>query len=417
MAKLNVLFLFVLIAVHSLTSLEIGKIDSEKIADLLGSSKTDTTESGYHRVKNFEDSTKFDTLQQTDFFEASDYDEYTSLNISAKGLNKLEPKYFEDASNVKVLIASNNNLTGIGQNLFIDAPLVEWVDFSNNSIERIESAAFKGAKHIKILNLSRNKIGKLSGLPLDRLVILDLSRNQLTTLNEYVLENLINLRYLNLSGNFIRELPPATFSHQKKLISLDLAKNNLITFDFTVFASHEIHSFDDFQTDFSLLNGPYSTDDLHSIDLSKNQLVELKNFRDENFAQLDVLNINDNRFNCSYLQRFVDSIRWAIDLRANENWHTVATGNSVYGIHCISTTEMRSSRFVSIDNMLTIKLLLAFVCIFAIAILLMILFLGRKQLFTCGKRNSNGKNGKKMFSESNQNVTDESASNEPSTAD
>lgn len=378
MAKLNVLKLFVFVGgVNSIVSAQIPKIDDKKIHEILGLNGSVAVKSD-----NPGDRIVYDEFE--------DFHPPFIANISARGLYKLSAYSLVNTDshlNYRILDASNNHFAELDPSPFGVSSTFELVNFSNNSIQSIDPMAFKALKQMKVLNLSRNKIDAVTfgGFPYDSLLKLDLSSNKLTTLNQNTFENFTNLKHLNLSGNSIRNLERATFLHQKNLITLDLSKNDLIIFDFNALASARV--------------------DLNFLDLSKNRLVELKNFRSENMAQLEVLNINDNRFNCSYLQHFLDSIRWGIDLRVHENWHTIDEDNSIHGIHCTAIIAVANSS--GFAKFLTIELLLIFLCFCSISVLLIILFLGRKQLFTCG----NDSNEMKEFSEPTEYTLDENSPN------
>lgn len=324
-------------------------------------------------------------------------------------------------SELLTLHVSNKRLTEIEPKFFINGPKMGFVDFSNNSIQRIDPSAFEGLINLKTLNLSYNQIDKLDSdwFHLPSLLTLDLSNNKLTDLNKSVFENLINLEHLNLSGNSIGMLEVETFSHQKKLIALDLSKNNLVIFDFHVFSSNVNNSqklfakIDILKYGIQSLHDPYLNENLQSLDLSKNQLIEVNNFRHGNFSQLALLDVNDNKFNCSYLQVLLDSIRWGIDIHANESLQKLAEGDHYHGVHCTAideiTTESSSSRS---DNLFMIKILLTFLCICTTSVLVIILFLGRKQLFDCCNQNhkfdvDKNSNHEKIFSESNQNMDED----------
>lgn len=342
-------------------------------------------------------------------------------------LKEMMTKYLQNPTKLITLNASNKHLTEIDPRFFINAPKIGFVDFSNNSIQHIDPSAFEGVTNLKTLNLSHNKIDKLESdwFPFPYLSTLDLSRNKLTVLNKSVFKKLINLKHLNLSGNSIGNVEVETFSHQKKLISLDLSQNNLVMFDFHVFSSNPNNSQKlfvkiDIFTGIQSLGDPYLNEHLQSLDLSKNQLIEVNNFRHGNFSQLDLLDINENKFNCSYLRIFLDSIRWGgIDIHANESWQKITEGDNIHGVHCtaVITSETSSSGSESSDNFFLIKILLTFLCICSTSVLIIISFLGRKQLFNCGNKDykfdvdTNSKH-EKIFSESNQNSDDENKLNQ-----
>lgn len=348
-----------------------------------------------------------------------------TVNIyHTEGLETILMENFKDLTELITLNASNKHITEIEPKFFINASLIESADFSNNAIQRIESA-FEDVINLKTLNLSNNKIVKFESdsFPVRNLVTLDLSNNKLTTLNKTFFERLTNLKHLNLSDNSIGKLEVQIFSHQKKLISLDLSKNNLITFDFHVFSPN----LTDWHRSFfalRIVNGiqslidPYLNENLQSLDLSNNQLIEMNNFQSGNFSQLSLLDISGNEFNCSYLQIFLGSVRWGIDLHTNDSWQNLIEGDSIHGVHCkraainhnITTAESSSSSgSVSSDSIFLIEILLALLCICSTTVLIIILYLGRKQLFECCYENykygvTKNSKQKKIFHDSNKNA-------------
>lgn len=101
----------------------------------------------------------------------------------------------------KTLNLSNKNLTKVDMSVFDRTSLTE-LDVSYNQLTGALPSQIGKLKNLKILNASNNQ---MTGVPaeigqLNDLEILDLSNNQLTGLpNE--LANLKNLKTLNLSGN------------------------------------------------------------------------------------------------------------------------------------------------------------------------------------------------------------------------
>lgn len=351
---------------------------------------------------------------------------------SNHNLQMLE-ELLKSSTELITLHVSNRRLTEIEPRFFINAPKIGYVDFSNNSIRSIDPTAFDGVTNLQALNLSYNQIDKLDSawFPFPKLLTLDLSHNKLTILDKRVFKDLINLKHLNLSGNSIGNIEVETFSHQKKLISLDLSGNRLVTFDFHVFSKNLNNSQKSFVKIYILERGiqslgdPYLNEHLESLDLSKNQLIELNNFRHENFSLLFSLDINDNKFNCSYLRILLNSIRWGTDIHANESRQELTEADNIHGVHCTAIpSETHISGFVSSDKFFMIEMLLTFLCICSTSVLVIILFLGRKQLFNCRKKNQTfdvdkNSNYEEIFPETIQNVDDENKSNQitPATTD
>lgn len=237
-----------------------------------------------------------------------------TFNISDVGLEILQLKTFRNAGNLTTLLASNNNLTELTAHLFLDAENLTSVDFSYNKIYRVDPLVFHDVKALRTVNLSHNSIEKLdwNSLSSSSLVTVDLSHNNLTSLNGPIfgynlkhlslsfnpignlnidtLAYLQNLEYLNLKHTNISVIQLGTLSHQHKLVSLDLSETKIKEFDFNIFLPI-MH-------------------DLRSLFLGENQLKELKGFRNGIFPQLVLLDIKNNPFNCSYLQKFMETVNW-----------------------------------------------------------------------------------------------------------
>lgn len=320
-----------------------------------------------------------------------------AFNISDVELEKFDVKALREAKNLKVLLASNNRLTEITSHLFITTMQLEFVDFSNNIIQRIDPMAFESVNHLNTLNLSHNHIDKLelNTFPLSMggsLLTLDLSHNNLTALNEHIFDTLANLTQLNLSYNPIGNLSIGifahlmelqhlslkrtnisniglgTFSHQHKLVSLDLSENNLKQLDFNRFL-------------------PIMAD-LQSIDLHRNQLNELNSFRNEIFPKLNRFDIKNNPFNCTYLQRFMETIKWDTIQLPMDVRSTQTQQEHIHGINCsngtISSNAIESTTSNETHSDMTIIIMsLITLCVCVIVVILLMIFLGRHRIFTC----------------------------------
>lgn len=295
-----------------------------------------TYQSKYISAINFKNCT-FPKIKMNYFLK---FQNLETFNISDVALEKIHENTFEGAGHLTHLFVSNNQLVEIPSEIFVHAPNLRTVDFSNNTIERIDPSAFKDTKSLYFLDLSYNNITELNEqvfkiipslaklnlsynqfvqldsriLAIPSLITLDLSHNNLTKLSKHLFDGAINLKYLNLTCNPIGELKIetfihnmdledlnlrrtnlsnillGTFSHQHKLVSLDLSENQLKKLDFDLF-SPILHN-------------------LQSLRLSKNQLAHLSGFRNELFPEINLLDIQGNKFNCSYLRSFMESIKW-----------------------------------------------------------------------------------------------------------
>lgn len=313
---------------------------------------------------------------QWNFFDI--FNSLHTFNISGTDIETL--KIFKFGKNLKNLIASNNRLKEIPSIVFVQANQLKSVDFSNNSIERVDPLAFVGANliesldlsqnllttlysqvfkdcsNMKYLNLSNNRFNEFDAriVNTSALITFDISNNNLTHLDEHVFDQKIHLKSLNLSNNPIGDvnvntfvylvdlehlnmrrtnisrIQLGTFSHQHKLITLDLSDNRLKQLDFKLFLP--------------ILR------DLRSLRLGGNQLKDLHGFRNALFPRLELLDIVNNDFNCSYLEYFMAAIDWkTIYLHFAPNL-VKPGGSNIHGISCNDTiyeptnSEMKSEK-------------------------------------------------------------------------
>lgn len=358
-----------------------------------------------------------------------------TFNISGTDIEEL--KIFKFGRNLKNLIASNNRLKEIPSIVFVQANQLQSVDVSNNSIERVDPLAFVGANliesldlsqnqitaldsqvfkdfsHMKFLNLSSNLMQKFDAgiLNTSALITFDIANNNLTHLDEHVFDQTIHLKSLNLSNNPIGDVDVntfvylvdlehlnmrrtnisciqlGTFSHQHKLITLDFSDNRLKQLDFKLF--------------FPILR------DLRSLRLGGNQLKDLHGFRNALFPHLELLDIVNNDFNCSYLEYFMTAIDWnTIYLHFAPNL-VKPGGSNIHGISCNDTiyepthSEMKSEKLgyehEYLEELLNdefsklnakpndggdsfIKIVLVFILILLLAFLVLFLMVNREKI-------------------------------------
>lgn len=118
--------------------------------------------------------------------------------------NIKEREAYSDVSTIsssKTIDLSGQNLSKTPDYIF-NQTNTEELDLSNNSIDGALQSQIQNLQNLKILNLSNNVF---TGVPaevgqLKNLEILDLSNNRLTGL-PYEIGNIKNLKILNLSGN------------------------------------------------------------------------------------------------------------------------------------------------------------------------------------------------------------------------
>lgn len=253
-----------------------------------------------------------------------EFEHLHTFNISDIELETISENTFKGAKKLLKLNASKNRLKELPSRIFADAKQLNSIDFSNNFIQRIDPLAFEGATNLKTLNLSHNSINQLDFrvISLPNLSVLDLSLNSFGNLCAGNFANLSNLEHLILNRANINTIEMGTFSHQHKLISLDLSGNQLEQLNFNVFFPH-------------LAN-------LRSLSLHQNQLTELHCVTNSELSEFVILDLNENKFNCSYLKRLLDFVHWELIHRpASQSNSSVG---QIEGITCVSTGKNESSQ-------------------------------------------------------------------------
>ncbi|XP_018332273.1 leucine-rich repeat-containing protein 15-like [Agrilus planipennis] len=158
--------------------------------------------------------------------EKNSFKEMNKLELLDLSYNSLQlyDKLFDGLKELKTLDLRNNSLNNLPTNLFQDTPKLKLLDMSHNRLVKLSDIEFSKLKTLEKLNLSFNALIDIDEAilkPLIGLKIIDLERNQLTSIDyEFILQELFNLRTLNVKGNkfsceFLSKM--ITFFHQKSV--------------------------------------------------------------------------------------------------------------------------------------------------------------------------------------------------------
>lgn len=130
------------------------------------------------------------------------------IRLSSVSLQKIKEDAFRKCKNLLQVDMSNNKLSYIGPNLFLDNWLLRRVTFKGNNLDERSLPAFAGLDHLATLDLSQNKLRTFpvdANLQLPALQHLDLSSNQLTELHtENIVKYCPRLIKIYLSDNHIQ---------------------------------------------------------------------------------------------------------------------------------------------------------------------------------------------------------------------
>ncbi|GAB1600041.1 G-protein coupled receptor GRL101-like, partial [Argonauta hians] len=137
-----------------------------------------------------------------------------------------------------ILDISNNSLTAIPPDCFIDLWRLQSLNLADNQLTKIENDTFAGLSGLRSLNIERNYIQAISPNSfrgLSSLSTLDLSKQRLTFIEKNVFNGLRKLLFLNLSDNQITNIEDGAFNGLENILTLDISNNKLITIGENVF--------------------------------------------------------------------------------------------------------------------------------------------------------------------------------------
>lgn len=274
------------------------------------------------------------------------FEKFTSLKtlvISDMEMETLDRNIFRGTKKLEKLFASRNRLTEIPPLLFNTTENFRYADFSNNLLQKVDNFGFEGENSLRTLNLSYNNIVELDlrDLAAPSLDILDVSHNNITILTTNTFDKFTKLERLNLAFNPIGNLKIETFSYLKKLEFLNLRKTNISSLQIGTFSyTRLLYSLDLSENALKELDCHMflpSLKNLKSLYISDNQLTDLIDFRNTLFPRLQLLDIKNNNFNCTYLKSFMKSVDWEhigipVDLNLVDPSET-----NIHGIKCINT--------------------------------------------------------------------------------
>lgn len=161
---------------------------------------------------------------------------FIARNVS---LNRIDSAMFtKNASTLKSLTCSFNNLTNIVDNTFSQLTHLEILNLQYNQIDLIESHAFYNLTRLQQLNLSFNRIKSLAFLmlrSLESLTDLDLRHNLIRVISRGQFANNQQLARVHLEDNEIKLIDNGTFDGLASIEILDLRDNNCIDRSFNAF--------------------------------------------------------------------------------------------------------------------------------------------------------------------------------------
>lgn len=152
------------------------------------------------------------------------------------------------------------------------------LDMSNNCIEDIPLVNFVGLSNLLRLNLQKNAIEHIPSnalLALSSLEELNLAHNRIKDISLASFVGSSRLTHLNLQNNFIENIPSNAFAVLWNMEELNLSHNRIQTIGKSARSTNSSR--------------------LIMLDLSFNEITELKAWSFENFNQLTLLNISHSQ--------------------------------------------------------------------------------------------------------------------------
>lgn len=157
------------------------------------------------------------------------------LNVNGVGLKSFHP--LANASDLKVILANNNQISRLDANVFSVSTDMETLSLRKNNIQEVDVNAFHNLGNLRELFLSDNK---LSGLhmntfaPLISLEVLSLSGNQLQSIDLELFHANLQLHEILLYDNKITAVHPQTFTNLANLFNLELHGNLCVDKDIRI---------------------------------------------------------------------------------------------------------------------------------------------------------------------------------------
>ncbi|XP_023162502.2 chaoptin [Drosophila hydei] len=254
------------------------------------------------------------------------------LLLQSNGISKPPLEAVSVMSTLQYLYLENNNISVLERSAFGKLPVLFELNLYGNQVSDISKRAFEGLLQLLTLNLSSNGLRQLPndifiGLP--SLRTLDLSHNALSKLDNKthgVLDDLLSLETLNLSHNRISFVTKKTFpSHQYipyNLKYLDLSYNQMpvLTYDIT-----------------------FGTKKLLKLNVSNNQINELRRGVISNFTSLQSLDLSHNELSNLMSEEHI------FDLPKNLSSLDISH-NQIYHLPFANVVKTVSLKYVDLRN-------------------------------------------------------------------
>lgn len=176
-----------------------------------------------------------------------------SLRLDNNGVQYLPENVFSSLVDMRTLVLSSNKLTRIDQFTFDGLPSLNQLSLDNNQIQYIDPEALRNSTDLEYLHLNGNKLydipAVLNNVPnlktldlgynqitdifntsfpsMSQLIGLKLLKNQISNVSKGVFDRLPELHLINLANNKIQKIEPGTFDNNTRLVAVRVDGNYL----------------------------------------------------------------------------------------------------------------------------------------------------------------------------------------------
>ncbi|XP_064604504.1 leucine-rich repeat-containing protein 70-like [Liolophura sinensis] len=135
--------------------------------------------------------------------------ELKTLDLDFNKLTSLDDNLFDDLTNLENLYLRNNRISGLSKRTFRNLRRLGYISLMRNKLTHLLPETFAGLTNLYGLSLHDNRlreIGPRMFVGLSKVTFIYLSLNKLTVINRDAFVDFPVLRYLNLTGNAIRNM-------------------------------------------------------------------------------------------------------------------------------------------------------------------------------------------------------------------
>ena len=238
------------------------------------------------------------------------------------------------------------------------------IDLSYNNLSEKSSHDFTKIPHVEELYLSFNKFNNIPIYIyyLKNLTLLDMSNNRITYIDENFCWNLIGLKNLDLSGNFIKYIP-RSIKYMRNLEEVYLAKNEIIHIPNEIVYLKYLKILDLSWNKLQLIepnifNHLFCLEELYCNNNSITNIENINNYRVfDSIVNLKILDISNNQFQDFLVFRQIPNLK-QINLSHNslQNIFGLSSCEKLYDIDCSNNLLKEIPYdFLSVKNLHTLN--------------------------------------------------------------